>query len=53
MQINLSMQTVQVGLGNFIINRPPLDWVITSSLPLSLRPPLDVDPVAQIEVCTV
>ena len=41
------------GFSNFTINRPPLDWVITL-LQIPLPPhaplPLDVDPMAQIEV---
>ena len=69
MQINLFVQTVQIWiwaigstskghrrLGNFTINRPLLDWVITLLQippPTPLCPlPLNVDPMAQIEVCT-
>ena len=69
-QTNLSVQTVQTqiwatgstskghgGLGNFTINRPTLDWVITllqiPPPPTPSAPPLDVDLVAQIRVCTI
>ena len=39
-----------MGEGNFTINHPPLITLLQIPLPLPLRPPLDVDPVAQIGV---
>ena len=41
------------GVGNFTINRPPVITLLQIPLPPSLHTPLDFDPVAQIEVCTV
>ena len=42
-----------VGLHNFTINRPPLITLLQIPPPTPRAHPLDVDPVAQIEICTI